>query len=967
MACPHTTGADCPLCSATLDGDSAGDTLVRGEVQLAADQLQPGAHIGRYLVTDRLGQGGMGVVYTAHDPQLERVVAIKVLRSSGEKSRSETAGQTRLLREAQAMAQLAHPNVVQVYDSGPFGDGVFIAMELVRGSTLDHWMKVKPRAWREVVSLFIDAGRGLEAAHRKGLIHRDFKPANVLVGEDGRPRVTDFGLARALTNSRPPEQEDEPTLPNPISRSGPISLETPLTQAGAMMGSPGYMAPEQYAGAETSAATDQFSFCVSLYEALYGVRPFVAKSIPELELVTARGVVPPPPKGSTVPPWLHRIVVKGLAPDPAARHASMTVLLAALADDPAVRRRRVGWLIAGAVALAAVIGGVAWSTTTRTRACQGADALLDGVWDGPVKARSEAAFLATGLPYARASWLLTRDALDTWARAWVDARTEACEATRVRKENTERQLLLRVECLDRRLNELGALAEAFGAADRELVASSGTAAARLSPIASCANIKQLEDRRAPPAELAAQAKELAQQISSSRAQLLAGRHVDARMRLSVAATRAAELKLPALESEAREALGDLELNVRDFMAARRAYELALRAAEVAGDDAAAARIVSHLVSLVGWRLERPDEARTWAALAAGITERIGGDPLTEARIEEGLGDTEWQDGKRAQALAAYRKSLAMYVKAGGEETLDVARLRSSAGWVLTEQGELKAAREELERSRAIREHLLGSGHPTLADTWNELASLATEQRDDAEAVRCTKLMLALVEQSGSPIRTIQVRASMANAEVFLDPAAALAELEGVRPLMEKTEVIQASWTEFHRVHVQALTLLGRSKEALTEGRVWLAEDERRLGKTHPDVASLANALSMAAFAQGLWAEAIEGAERYLAMKAALGGADSPRTGVTLLRSAQAHLASKRAVEATPRAERALTALEQGPLDRALRGEARRTLAEALLALKQQPERAELLLQQAKEDAQASGDIALLARIAKLQR
>jgi eukaryotic-like serine/threonine-protein kinase len=510
VACPHSPSDTCRLCAATLDADSvSADTMVRStHAPVPEGSLPPGTPIGRYIVLDRLGQGGMGTLYTAHDPQLQRVVAIKVLRSYAGRDTSQTTGQQRLLREAQAMAQLSHPNVVPVYDSGPFGEGVFIAMELVRGSTLDHWVKLKPRPWREVLAVFIQAGHGLEAAHAAGLIHRDFKPANVLVGEDGRPRVTDFGLARATRSITVPDELQE--TPEAPSRSGPIVLDEPLTQAGSMMGSPGYMAHEQYVGAATSAATDQFSFCVALYEALYEVKPFVAKTVPDLEVVTARGEVPPAPKGSQVPGWIHRILVTGLAPKPELRHASMTVLLAALGNDPAARRKWWGVAAATLSVLLLAGGGVWWR---QARACRGTDELLRGVWDEQVKQRSEASFLATNAPFAKASWVLTRDALDAWAKQWVNARTEACEATRVRGEQTERQLLLRFECLDRRLIELGALAEAFGAADLELVSSSGTAAAKLSPLSSCTNVKQLEDRRAPPPELESTARELAQQLA----------------------------------------------------------------------------------------------------------------------------------------------------------------------------------------------------------------------------------------------------------------------------------------------------------------------------------------------------------------------------------------------------------------------------------------------------------------------
>lgn len=969
MACPHSQSDDCSLCASTLSGDSiSAETRLRGETPAAGSELPAGSPIGRYLVLERLGQGGMGVLYTAHDPQLQRLVAIKVLRSQAGKDVSHTSGQQRLLREAQAMAQLSHPNVVPVYDSGPFGDGVFIAMELVRGSTLDHWVKLEPRRWEEILACFVQAGRGLEAAHTAGLIHRDFKPTNVLVGEDGRPRVMDFGLARATRPISLPAEFPEET-PEELIRSGPITLDVPLTQAGSMMGSPGYMAHEQYIGAPTSAATDQFSFCVALYEALYGARPFVAKTLPDLERVTALAQVPPPPRGSDVPGWIHRILVKGLQAEPAKRHPSMTVLLSLLSHDPALARRR--WTAAaGAAAVLLCAGGVVWwSSWSQARACRNADELLRGVWDTEVKRRSEASFLATGAPFAKSSWVLASDALDGWTKQWVAARTEACEATRVRGEQTERQLLLRFECLDRRLAELGALAQAFGSADRALVSSAGTATSKLSPLATCTNVKQLEDRRAPPPELAEQANELAQQLAQGRALVAAGRFDEARKLLTPLAKRAGELKLPGLESEGLEALGDLEAQSRNFLEAQRVLQSAVRAAEAAGDDVAAARIIARLISVVGWRLDKPDEARTWAALASGIVERIGGDRLIEARIAEGVGDTEWQAGQRAVSLTAYRKSLALFLAEQGEESIDVAQLRSAVGWVLTEQGELSAAREELERSRQIRERLLGPGHPTLTSTWNELATLALERRDFHEAVRCAKLTDELALQLGlGSARVTRSRLTTAMMLAFDgQPQASLDLLAEVHPRLEESpDELVGALGEYQRAHVLALARVGRLKEALAEGHAWLVEDERRWGLAHPDVATLADAVAEAAFSSGLYAEALSGSERYLAMKAALGGADSPLTGETLLRSARAHLALEKAVDAVPRAERALTALEKGPLSRVMHAEARLVLAEALLRAGGQKERALALVQQAREDAHASNDDKLLARIAALK-
>ncbi|MFT3712758.1 MAG: serine/threonine-protein kinase [Archangium sp.] len=969
MACTHTQSSHCPVCAATLEAPPSelGQTYVREDIgKPDAEVLSAGQNIGRYVVLERLGQGGMGVVYTAHDPQLQRVVAIKVLRSSVANGKASTSGQARLLREAQAMAQVAHPNVVPVYDSGPFGSGIFIAMELVRGGTLDAWNKVKPRPWREVLRVFGDAGRGLQAAHARGLIHRDFKPANVLMGEDGRARVTDFGLARATRTSSSSVSSGSSSGEDPITdevshSSGALSLDQPLTQAGMLMGSPGYMAPEQYDGADTSEATDQFSFCVSLYEALYGARPFPGKNVAELGIATRAGAVPPAPKGSEVPPWIHRILLKGLAVKPEERHRSMSVLLEALADDPSLKRRRgVWWSVAAAVAITGIGSAAWWNWNNRTRTCQGAELLVGKVWNDSVKSRSEAAFLATQVPYAKASWALTRDALDQWAREWSGARTEACLATKVRGEQTERQLLLRIECLDRRLTELSTLAEAFSQADALLVAGSGTAASKLSPIAACANVKQLQDRRAPPEELAAEAQTLAEQISRGRALVAAGRVEVARSELEAASRRTGELKLFALEADARDALAELNSLERRFIEARQQFTLALRAAEVAGDDATAARVLSRMVSLVGWRLGKPDEARTWASLASGILERIGGDTLIAARIEEGLGDAEWQDGNRARSLVAYRQSLSLYVKAEGEQTLDVARVRSSAGWVLTEQGELDAARKEIDASRVLREQLLGPGHPTLADTWNDLSVLAAEQRNYAEALANEQMAVQL---SGSLLaRRLAAEITLATTLVYAGkPADALTLAEALRPQID-IDTTAASWVEYGRIRVLALTRLGRLKEAWSEGRTTLTEQERKLGKLHPEVVATADVLSETALALEQWQEAADLSERYLAMKATLGGADSPKTGETLLRSAQAHLELGKVMEAAPRAERALAALEKGRPDRRIRAEARRVLAAALLKTGGEPSRVTALLQEAKEEALAEGDTALVEKI-----
>ncbi|WP_434422260.1 serine/threonine-protein kinase [Nannocystis pusilla] len=278
--------------------------------------------IGRFTVLDRLGEGGMGVVYTAYDDKLERKIAIKVLR--GEATRSDDSGRQRLMREAQAMARLSHPNIVTVHEVGDYEDQVFVAMEFVRGMSLDAWMRRRERSWREVLAVFVQAGRGLQAAHAAGIIHRDFKPHNVLVGDDGAVKVLDFGLARAVEHAG----SEDLAITAKSGESAGHALMVPLTQTGAIMGTPAYMAPEQHEGRPASAASDQFAFCISLYEGVYKRHPFSTDSLASLIGDAILGRVAPPPPGSRVPSRIFKALQRGLSVAVDRRFASMAELLA---------------------------------------------------------------------------------------------------------------------------------------------------------------------------------------------------------------------------------------------------------------------------------------------------------------------------------------------------------------------------------------------------------------------------------------------------------------------------------------------------------------------------------------------------------------------------------------------------------------------------------------------------------------
>ena len=357
--------------------------------------LEPGARIGRYLILERVGSGSMGVVYGAYDPELDRKIALKLLRG-GQPGQDEAMARARLLREAKAMARLAHPNVVVVHDVGVFEDHVFLAMEFLGGGTLRSWLASSPRDARDVLNVFVAAGRGLMAAHVAGLVHRDFKPENVPLDKDGRPRVVDFGLARDANG----ERESTETTVNAAalaallnSSSSHDHLDT-LTRSGAVVGTPAYMAPEQIAGEATSERTDQFSFCVALYEALYGERPFTGESLLQVLHNVSRGNLAPVSEDHEVPAWIRRALVRGLRSEPRERWPSMAALMAALEDDPAERHRR--WFLSG-VATAVVLTTLLVGAQTLRHRRQQLDSEVGAHQQAAAQASAEGRTRAAGL------------------------------------------------------------------------------------------------------------------------------------------------------------------------------------------------------------------------------------------------------------------------------------------------------------------------------------------------------------------------------------------------------------------------------------------------------------------------------------------------------------------------------------------------------------------------------------------
>ncbi|HWB75275.1 MAG TPA: serine/threonine-protein kinase, partial [Nannocystaceae bacterium] len=396
-------GSDEPAAiAATLSGD---DVPVVPRVA-----LERGVSVGRYVLLDELGRGGMGIVYAAFDPELDRKVAIKLLRVRDEDA---TQARARLLREAQAMARLDHPNVVAVHDVGTFDDHVFVAMEFVDGVTLRAWARAQPRGWREVVEVMTLAGRGLAAAHGVGLVHGDFKPDNVMIGggrsgSGPRIRVMDFGLAR---------REGEQTGADEHARSALL-----------VIGTPGYVAPERLAGQPSDARADQFAFGVSLWELLYGVPAFGGTTPLEIASNVVQGQLASPPRSADVPGWLRALVLRALSAKPQDRFATLDELLAALTRDPSRRRRRAALLLGSA---AIVVAGLSAQRIQRAHALASCDVAGDeirGVWNDARRADMHVAFDASGAGNAVTTWAKVAPLLDAYVDEWSIARTRVCAA-----------------------------------------------------------------------------------------------------------------------------------------------------------------------------------------------------------------------------------------------------------------------------------------------------------------------------------------------------------------------------------------------------------------------------------------------------------------------------------------------------------------------------------------------------------
>jgi len=870
---------ECEACCAVVSELAllAGSLVVDGDLLHTGAGLEPGerlgegATLGRYRLESCVGAGGMGVVYAAFDPDLDRRVALKLMHGF---SGDDEGARLRLLREAQAMAQLSHPNVVAVHDVGTMGTVVFLAMELVEGGTLGTWMEEGPHGWRSVVERFIAAGKGLAAAHVGGLVHRDFKPDNVLLDRDGRARVTDFGLARPAAG---------PSMAMGRSPSGrPLTMD--LTRAGSIMGTPAYMSPEQHAGQVADARSDQFSYCVALWEALYGRRPFVGRTMAQLALALEAGP-PAPPSSPRVPGRIVRALRRGLSPDPNARFATMGALLQEL--EHARNARRGLWLATGLGGLG-LIGGTAMATAYLVDdplpagvvdegpvvdACGGGEEQIEEIWNDEVRAQVVAAFEAADPTQGAAAARRTVELSDAWTERWARVHREACEATHVRRERSLELLERSQRCLQQGRDALRARLDVLVGADAAVVRRIGaTATLGLREPETCADRLYLESQVAPPAsedqrEAVAAVRRL---LADAAALVDAGRYEEARGSVEQSLTDAKSSGYAPAVAEAHYRHGVVLDRLGLYELSKDAYTEAVWSARAAGHGEVELWAATMLIGLEGEQLARHEEALRWARHAQAQIDRLGeaGRPA-QAEVLGALGSLHFSRGEYVEAARHHRAALAIREELHGEGHYDTAVALHNLAGALVEQGKFAEAEALRIRAVAAAEAALGPEHPRLASFVRGLAIVSYRQGEyDAALIQFQRAYEIREASLGSEHPDVATALNDLGAVLKSKGDLEAAHSRYMQALVLRQKVLPADHPQIAQSLANvsgALSGLGRYEEAREYLDQALELRRQTLGATHPDVASTLNRLGNLEHKLGRFEGAIERYEQSIAI------------------------------------------------------------------------------------------------------
>ncbi|MCR9161350.1 MAG: protein kinase domain-containing protein [Nannocystaceae bacterium] len=742
------------------------------------ESLTPGTRVGRYLIVEKIGEGGAGAVYAAFDAKLDRKVALKLLQHGNGGGPLSTLDPRwpKLVQEARMLAKLSDPEVVTVFDVGEFEGLGYLAMELVRGGDLAEWIERhrgvharEPRPLHDALALMRQAGEGLACAHRAGLVHGDFKPANVLIDAKGRAKVSDFGIARLHGGADVPSSQmttspgDDPS----VDASSPRADDT--ARGARWVGTPAFMAPEQFDGELPTEQTDVYAYCTALFQAVYGVLPWSAASL--LELSTLKAHRPPHrPSSVRVPRWLDRLLDRGLAVDPSDRFATMDAVLAALRRGLGGRRRK-GVVVAVTIAVAGASAPL-WMPQLRT-AQDGLLCETDGFgWDTQAQQRVRDAFDGLGHRAPQEAWTRVDTRMQSLATAWADAWEGACHATG--SPSLQRQSLA---CLQRQRRQADALVDAWTDGEAlgvELVDRASRAATALAEPSDCLEPSRLGqgDRLPADAELAAAVSEARAHLDEAVALSRAGRVKDALPKAKVAMAAAEDTAFGPVLAEASLVLGRTLERAGDIEGSAEALERAYFEGVSAEAPALVAEAASRLVWVVGARLEKHDEGMLWAQHAgaslektggrrdqlmtnvAGLLERKGAYAESEAKLKEALGATPQEEaydlgivhqrlgdvlrrqGKTDAAIEHYQQTIALWTEALGASHPNVAIAKSSWASGLSRAGRTEEAERAFREALAELEAAFGSEHPTVSAALQNLGITLKNQRkfEEAEAV-----------------------------------------------------------------------------------------------------------------------------------------------------------------------------------------------------------------------------------------
>ncbi|QDE93532.1 protein kinase [Myxococcus xanthus] len=866
--------------------------------------LATGTRVGRYVVLGLLGEGGMGRVHVAYDPELDRKVALKLLKSERFQEDSLALARQRLEREARIMAKLSHPHIASLHDVGEYQGQLFLVMEFLEGGTLRRWLAEQPRPLREVLERFRQAADGLAASHALGIVHRDFKPDNVLLTKGGLVRITDFGLANA-------------TLVPGAAAPGPVSSAS-LTVTGTLLGTLAYGAPEQLRGEHGDARSDQFSFCVALYEALNGQRPFEGNTREALLEQVARNAVRPERAG--VPAWLRAVVRRGLSADPAERFSSMEALRAQLSRDPVARRRTVALVMLGAVLTGLTVFGLL-SRQPPQALCQGSERHFAGVWDAERRESTRRAFLATSAPDAEASFSAVAAALERWKLDWTREHQEACEATRVWGEQPDQVLGLRMACLDERLEEVTRVVAALQEADARTVARGFGLGGSLASLRRCSDVRTLMEAVAPPEDPAVllEVTAVRAELARANAGLFAG-HTPEALKVALAAReRAVRTRYRPLEAEAHLLCATLQEDASAFEDARASLVQAGLAAEAGRHHAVLARVLYAQAWLSGHDLGRTQDAWAYLNRAQAVAEPLR-DPEFDALLNYVRAELFEQEGRFSEAEPLLREALDRVTAKGVSHAAARAELNGRLGLLARHQGRLLEAKRWQEEALRLQEDLHGPDHRDTARALVNLGGTLAHAGELARAEVIVQRALASLRRSLGEEHLVVARTLSNLAVIYFEwgrgPEALRAAEQSLAVARKSVppEGADAVLMGMTSNRTGVLGELGEREAELEQARRSLARRERVYGATHPEVAldlhevgRLLRLLGRAKEARGFHARGVALQESLLAR--------GELEGEGLRWLADALLFLGRVEEARGHAERALARLERdwGPV------------------------------------------------------